>query len=140
MKNKILDTFNWLILITIIGLLQVWGIIFYRYLFGEEIQFHKLMLEGYFLFFSITLLASFILDKEMYQNKFLKTRHAILFIIYPLIIIILCVALHLICKYPLGSVKNERIEQFHYTLYTMTLIFAITFRFSNFKIKSNELS
>ena len=126
--KKYFKVVNWLILISILGLLQVWLIMLARWLTNVDIEFHSLMLDGYFLFFTITILASFIIDQTLTTNKFINSTEVFLFIIYPLIVIIGCVSVHMICQFSQENLNKESIIDIHYTLYSMTLIYTITYR------------
>jgi len=126
----------WLLLVTFLGLLQVWIIIFTHFILKETIGFEQLMLNGYFLFFSISLLSLFFTDQALSYKKVIrfKQREFAGFIIFPMIIIIISVVLHII-SFQYKGVDTDRICSCHYAIYTMTFLFALTYKTQQIKEK-----
>jgi hypothetical protein len=130
--RRIRNVFNWMVLVSIIGLLQVWLMMLKQLIYSEDIVLYKLISDGYFLFFMITILASFIVD-ELLRFDFVKQMDVLLFIVYPFIIILVSVSLHLSSQFSPKLVDVETVKSIHYSLYSMTLLYAITYKFRDFK-------
>lgn len=139
MKNirSFFKTIFWLILIIFLGLIQVWIMILQKYIDNEVQDFTKFIIDGYFIFFIISIAASFVIDEIMLSNNSFSKTELFLFIFYPSLLILVSTILHLTCQLH-NYTTPENALKVHVILYFMTLIYIISHRLRIEKLNNKK--
>ena len=96
----------WAIGTLVFGLLQVWLVFGHNFIVkGNHFQFDKFVADGYLLFFATAIVSSITIDYLLsMKTPCCKPHQIFLFIVFPLLILLCCVALFYI---PYGKEVTE---------------------------------
>lgn len=134
---SILKALFWLFLIISLGLIQIWIMILQKYIGNEAFNFTQIIIDGYFIFFIISIAASFIIDEIFLNSKPLSRTELFLFIFYPALLILISTVLHLTCQLHKYTTTTNAIN-IHIALYVMTFIYIITHRLRVIKLNNHK--
>jgi hypothetical protein len=124
----------WFILTLFFGLLQSWIILMESYVFNMDnniyigLKFEKLLImSGALLFFSTAIIASLTIDYFLLRGvSYSKSRTGLLFVLFPVIALILCISLfsmfHGKCA---TDINYEFVRAMEYVILTATFIYAV---------------
>jgi len=135
--KRILKVTHWFIFLVLFGLLQVWIAIFIRWVTHVELGLNNLLLDGYFLFFTISILASYVIELCLKFEDINNSFEVFLFLIYPIIVILFSVIIYLITFFKKDTIDTNLIVQIHYGIYTMAIVYALGYRYNNIS-KTNQ--
>jgi hypothetical protein len=132
-----IKSISWLGLTLFFGLLQVWLILLDSSLTDKTFPFDKFIQEGFLLFFATAIVSSVTIDylllkKVSHWNSF----DAIMFIVFPFIIILLCVALFYISYHQPSEIKLKLLYSIERNILIATLIYGVIVKFFAFKESS----
>jgi hypothetical protein len=132
LKNKFWSNLgkgvSWMFLTTMFGLLQLWLILGHNLVVKEDIlTYNQVLLDGFLLFFITAIVSTISVDFFLSDLVFSRIIVGLLFVLYPLVIMLMCVGLFYIGldKSPIELELNT-IEAVQFTLITMTIIYAIS--------------
>jgi len=120
----------WFLLTLFFGLLQSWIILGEGYLVNNipfDDEFENLFMNGALLFFSTAIISSLTLDYFLLRRvEYSKPVTGIMFVLFPTIVLILCISLFLIIhNLEPNSIKFDTVLNLELGLLTVTGIYAI---------------
>lgn len=119
---------SWVFLTAMFGLLQLWLILGHNLVVKENIlTYNQVLLDGFLLFFITAIVSTISVDFFLSDLIFSRLIVGLLFVLYPIVIMIMCIGLFYI-SLDKSQVELElnTIEAVQFTLITMTIIYAIS--------------
>jgi len=116
----------WTLLIILFGLSQLWILIGNSYLLTNfSIIYNQILLDGVLLFFSSTLVASISIDYFISETKISsKAVSGLVFVLFPCIIIIVCIWLFTMCfERSLTDIEEDFARNVEMAVVSMTIVF-----------------
>jgi vacuolar-type H+-ATPase subunit I/STV1 len=131
------NSFLWLILTLIFGLLQVWLVLVHSLIVKSKVfPFEQFVVNGALLFFATAIISSITVDYLLSKKtaNYFKPFDVIMFIVFPLLILLCCVALfYMSYDEPLKNLEFELLCFTELAILVMTFCYAIFVKFQAFK-------
>lgn len=129
----------WTFLTTLFGLLQAWLVLATTWILIDDKsfdqQFEQLILDGALLFFATAIVSSLTIDHHLSQRiPHSDAKTSFLFVLFPVIIVIICVWLFSICYgKTVAEVSFEYVQNVEYGVFTAALIYGFIVKLFAFK-------
>jgi hypothetical protein len=128
---------GWLLLTVGFGLLQLWlNITSSTIIKGVELNEGKILMDGVLLFFITALVTTITIDYYFAKLEYPKWAVGILFVLFPLLIILVSTWLYGMCfRKTYSDININTLKGYEYSLFVMTALYALFAKTLQFKNK-----